>query len=87
MCSEHILTKLMTLLVAKTKMKRYECLCAENVVHECQLQVGCGDLTGGTGQCMFDLTCRLSYGHKVGDCSGGFYQVNHTRLCLHSHGL
>ena len=23
---------------------------------------------------MFDLSCRLSYGHKVGDC-GGFYQV------------
>jgi len=24
---------------------------------------------------MFDLSCRLSYGHKVGDCPGGFYQV------------
>jgi len=26
------------------------------------------------GQCMFDLSCRLSYGQKTGDC-GGFYQV------------
>jgi len=26
------------------------------------------------GQCMFDLSCRLSYGQKEGDC-GGFYQV------------
>jgi len=26
------------------------------------------------GECMFDLTCRLSYGQKLADC-GGFYQV------------
>jgi len=35
----------------------------------------CKTMSSGTGQCMFDLSCRLSYGHKVGDCSGGFYQV------------
>ena len=34
----------------------------------------CHPASSGTGQCMFDLSCRLSYGHKVGDCKG-FYQV------------
>jgi len=28
----------------------------------------------GVGKCMFDLSCRLSYGQNVGEC-GGFYQV------------
>ena len=33
------------------------------------------------GQCMFDLTCRLSYGQKLGDC-GGFYQVKSDTFTL-----
>ncbi|XP_023333489.1 serine proteinase stubble isoform X1 [Eurytemora carolleeae] len=33
-----------------------------------RLQASC------TGQCMFDLSCRLKYGQKAGEC-GGFYQV------------
>lgn len=37
-------------------------------------KVKCERTSSGTGQCMFDLSCRLSYGQKVGDC-GGFYQV------------
>jgi len=28
----------------------------------------------GVGKCMFDLSCRLSYGQNMGEC-GGFYQV------------
>jgi len=38
------------------------------------LQSECG------GQCMFDLSCRLRYGQKTGEC-GGFYQV-----CCHVEG-
>ena len=30
---------------------------------------------------MFDLTCRLSYGQKLGDC-GGFYQVKSDTFTL-----
>ena len=37
-------------------------------------QSQCHSASSGTGQCMFDLSCRLSYGQKVADC-GGFYQV------------
>ena len=40
---------------------------------------GCETLSSGAGQCMFDLSCRLSYGHKVGDCEGGFYQVRYSK--------
>ena len=46
------------------------------------VQGDCARASSGTGQCMFDLSCRLSYGHKVGDC-GGFYQV---RIFLQSTG-
>jgi len=37
-----------------------------------QMQTSCE--ATGIGKCMFDLSCRLSYGRNVGEC-GGFYQV------------
>jgi len=39
-----------------------------------EIESECHSASSGTGQCMFDLSCRLSYGHKVGNCQG-FYQV------------
>jgi len=43
-------------------------------VKKSDIESECHSASSGTGQCMFDLSCRLSYGHKVGDCKG-FYQV------------
>jgi len=37
-----------------------------------QMQSSCE--ATGLGRCMFDLSCRLSYGRNMGEC-GGFYQV------------
>jgi len=37
-----------------------------------QMQNSCEST--GLGKCMFDLSCRLSYGRNMGEC-GGFYQV------------
>jgi len=45
-----------------------------NFYDRSQSEPQCHSASSGTGQCMFDLSCRLSYGQKVGNC-GGFYQV------------
>jgi len=44
-----------------------------------QMQVSCE--ATGLGRCMFDLSCRLTYGRNMGEC-GGFYQV----CCAHQDG-
>ena len=38
-------------------------------------QTSCESVSSGAGECRFDLSCRLSYGQKVGGECGAFYQV------------
>ena len=38
-------------------------------------QTSCNSVSSGAGECFFDLTCRLSYGQKVGGDCGRWHQV------------
>ena len=38
-------------------------------------QTSCDSISSGAGECRFDLSCRLSYGQRVGGDCGVFYQV------------
>ena len=46
-----------------------------SVVRKCLFQTSCNSVSSGAGQCFFDLTCRLSYGQKVGGDCDSWHQV------------